>query len=83
MKAIVVKLVSYLTKIDSFLYLLFLIIGTNPCWPNPCQNNGICMPSGSTFVCSCLTGYSGQRCEIRKYSLEKTLMYCFDLNITR
>jgi Notch-like protein len=49
------------------LYLLPIIIGTDPCRPNPCQNNGICMASGSSVICSCLTGFSGQRCETRKY----------------
>ncbi len=48
--------------------LFSIIIGTDPCSPNPCQNNGICMASGSSFVCSCLTGFTGQCCEIRKYS---------------
>jgi len=48
--------------------LLSTIIGTDPCRINPCQNNGICMTSGSSFFCTCLAGFSGQRCEIRKYS---------------
>ena len=44
-----------------------MLTGSDPCRSNPCQNNGFCMASGSSFVCSCLSGYSGQRCEIRKY----------------
>ncbi|CAF4818568.1 unnamed protein product, partial [Rotaria sp. Silwood1] len=40
-------------------------IGSNPCAQNPCLNNGICMPSGTSYVCSCQNGFSGQRCEIR------------------
>jgi len=43
-----------------------VITGTNPCLPNPCQNNGLCTPSGTSYVCACLTGYTGQRCETRK-----------------
>jgi hypothetical protein len=56
-----------LQKKKDFLHLLYLIIGADPCRPNPCQNNGICTPSGSSFICSCLTGFTGQRCETRKY----------------
>ncbi len=48
--------------------LFYVFIGSDPCQPNPCQNNGICIASGTSTVCSCLTGFSGQRCEIRKYS---------------
>jgi len=51
-----------------FLHLLFMIIGSDPCWPNPCQNNGICMANGNSLFCTCLTGFTGQRCEIRKLS---------------
>ena len=65
-KASVVKFVSH-TK-NYFNYLVSIMIGADPCAPNPCRNNGICMASGTTFVCSCLTGFSGQYCEIRKYS---------------
>jgi hypothetical protein len=32
------------------------------------KNNGICTSSGSSLTCACLTGYTGQRCETRKYS---------------
>lgn len=38
------------------------------CEPNPCQNNGICIPSDNridlqTFICFCKQGYYGSRCE--------------------
>jgi hypothetical protein len=46
----------------------------DPCSPNPCQNNGICTATGTSFVCACLDGFSGQRCETRKYLKELELL---------
>ena len=37
----------------------------NPCLPNPCQNEGQCAVSGSSFDCSCSIGWKGERCEGR------------------
>lgn len=35
-----------------------------PCVPNPCLNDGSCLPSGNTFSCDCSgTGFDGTRCE--------------------
>ena len=33
---------------------------------SPCQNNGICQPLLASFVCKCLPGFTGKRCEKRK-----------------
>ncbi len=34
----------------------------NPCEPNPCMNEGKCVPMGETFVCECEAFYSGPTC---------------------
>lgn len=34
-----------------------------PCTLNPCQNNGICIPNGYSFICNCQAGFSGDFCE--------------------
>ena len=33
----------------------------------PCLNGGSCTDGINTFTCDCVTGYSGDRCEIGKY----------------
>lgn len=39
---------------------LFILM-IDPCMPNPCQNGAQCVPQGTTFMCQCGPGYSGQR----------------------
>ncbi|KAJ7984649.1 hypothetical protein DPEC_G00356950 [Dallia pectoralis] len=36
----------------------------NPCKPNPCVNDGVCVLSGGGFRCQC-RGYEGPHCETR------------------
>ncbi|RUS77146.1 hypothetical protein EGW08_015102, partial [Elysia chlorotica] len=33
-----------------------------PCYPNPCQNGGICQPSNKSYTCFCRLGFSGGNC---------------------
>lgn len=35
----------------------------NNCESNPCQNGGSCFDNGTTFVCTCVAGFSGTMCE--------------------
>lgn len=35
----------------------------NPCFPNPCHNDGQCAVSGANFECSCASGWKGEKCE--------------------
>lgn len=37
-----------------------------PCSENPCLYGGTCTVSESTYLCSCLPGYSGTSCEGKK-----------------
>ena len=40
----------------------------DPCADNPCLNGGQCYPNNyGGFTCQCPSGYSGQRCEDRKF----------------
>ncbi|CAH2293998.1 sushi, von Willebrand factor type A, EGF and pentraxin domain-containing 1 [Pelobates cultripes] len=36
----------------------------NECFLNPCQNSGTCKQVGSGYICTCLKGYTGAKCEI-------------------
>jgi len=40
-------------------------ISTSVCSPNPCQNNGTCIPSGTTgYVCVCPSNFTGPQCNL-------------------
>ncbi|XP_060587346.1 fibropellin-3-like isoform X5 [Ruditapes philippinarum] len=34
----------------------------DPCTPNPCQNSGVCNQSGTSYTCTCQTGWIGTTC---------------------
>ncbi|XP_046564355.1 sushi, nidogen and EGF-like domain-containing protein 1 [Haliotis rubra] len=37
---------------------------TDACSSTPCQNGGSCATSGSSYACTCLSGYTGTNCEV-------------------
>ncbi len=39
-------------------------IGANPCWNNPCQNNGTCSISSNGYLCQCSSSYGGTNCDL-------------------
>ncbi|XP_062924592.1 versican core protein-like [Mobula hypostoma] len=36
----------------------------NPCDESPCQHGGSCFARETSFICTCLPGYTGEHCEI-------------------
>ena len=46
-------------------------LSVTPCTSNPCQNQGACLISGSSYQCSCQQGFSGINCESK--------IHCFTL----
>ena len=39
-------------------------IPINPCAVNPCQNNGLCVPSSAGYQCQCSIYYTGALCDV-------------------
>ncbi len=35
----------------------------NTCAINPCQNNGLCLPTSTGYQCQCSTSYTGSLCQ--------------------
>ena len=53
------------------LYIVHVIthLFTDPCQPNPCQNNGLCSAAlDGTHSCVCRTGFFGDNCQIGIYT---------------
>lgn len=42
-------------------FVLFVVASF--CYPNPCENGGICSEDDVTFKCSCAKGFTGSTCE--------------------
>ncbi|XP_030049215.1 versican core protein [Microcaecilia unicolor] len=57
---------DYVTRIGEgpFEGIDIFIPGENPCKGNPCLNGGTCYPRGSSYVCTCMPGYTRERCDV-------------------
>ncbi|CAF2086668.1 unnamed protein product [Rotaria magnacalcarata] len=54
-------------------------VETNPCLPNPCQNNGGCSAAQNIPQCHCQPAYSGYYCEYRR---KRSLGISYCANVT-
>lgn len=52
------------TKTKSKVFDLCIVLDTvDNCASNPCQNGGVCNPTGSGYTCTCSAEYTGDNCE--------------------
>lgn len=42
---------------------IILLLAESPCFGKPCKNHGKCTVKGSSFTCTCLQGFKGDKCE--------------------
>ena len=48
---------------------------TDPSHPsNPCQNGGQCIDQIDDFVCECLPGFTGKKCQVNEFLIIKQLI---------
>lgn len=57
------------------------------CSTDPCQNDGICIPTTSGYSCQCASGYTGINCETCKSKifqyLYRTEILIYTVNLTK
>ncbi|KAI1887207.1 hypothetical protein AGOR_G00203770 [Albula goreensis] len=56
---------------ENFDWLYSFLEESDECDPNPCLNNGVCEPKGSTFKCTCPAPYTGKKCQRVKNPCKK------------
>jgi hypothetical protein len=57
-------------KINYFFFFHILEAADDPCFPNPCQNEGTCIANGADYTCNCQSGSKGEKCESKLKSAE-------------
>lgn len=50
--------------------------GTTECYEQSCQNNGVCLHHGSTFMCLCQDGWFGPLCSVRHNHCDYNINKC-------
>ena len=61
--------IDNLTVLDAFYH--YFCPDIDNCDPYPCSNNGVCEDGIDFFSCYCPSGFSGDLCEIGKWSSVK------------
>lgn len=54
-------------SLQSF-HVHLVIAEKDPCYPNPCKNQGVCTHDGETASCICTRKFRGKRCECKNDS---------------
>ena len=62
---IVIIIYDYILKYElvSFTERQDYVSESVECYPNPCQNGGICTDHVNSYTCTCASGFTGNDCE--------------------